>query len=58
MHCCDLICNIIFTAAPDGSDSRSVAKFNAWAKLKGTSKESAMETYIKKYEEHKGEYTK
>jgi diazepam-binding inhibitor (GABA receptor modulator, acyl-CoA-binding protein) len=46
----------LFAAAAGGSDSLSVAKFNAWQKLKGTSKEDAMKKYIARAKELQGKY--
>lgn len=34
------------TDRPGGFDFKAAAKYNAWEKLKGTSKEQAMEQYI------------
>jgi len=34
------------TERPGGFDFKAAAKYNAWEKLKGTSKEAAMEQYI------------
>ena len=37
-------------ARPGGFDFVGAAKFDAWSKLKGTSKEEAMQNYVKQVE--------
>lgn len=42
------------TERPGGFDFKAAAKYNAWEKLKGTSKEQAMEQYIQIIDRLKG----
>lgn len=42
------------TERPGGFDFKAAAKYNAWEKLKGTSKEQAMKQYIQIIDRLKG----